>query len=128
MNKVVYVKAFFKLTGKTVTKDVPTGRKRPGIFGGERDITKQVTEWEKTGYSDCEIDGDRLSKDLSKAIDNLNENGYYVVSVTETTPGRFDWNYEYRDHSGGYGYGYGYSVTEGLIVVAKLAENTHTNQ
>jgi len=34
MNKVVYVPAFFKPTGKEVTKKVPTGEKKKGFFGG----------------------------------------------------------------------------------------------
>lgn len=118
MNKVVYISSYFKPTGKNVTKNVPTGEKKSGLFGGEKDVTKKVTEWVQTGHSDCEIDGQRLANDLSEAVEELNISGYEIVSVTETTSGRYSWA-KGGISDGGYGYGYGYSITEGLVVVAK---------
>lgn len=119
MNKVIFVRSYFKPIGKEVTKSVPTGEKKTGLFGGEKDVTKKVTEWEQTGYSDTEIDGERLSKDLANAVEELNNNGYEIVSVTETTSGRYHWATGPQGNIGGWGYGYGYSITEGLVVVAK---------
>lgn len=118
MNKVVYISSYFKPVGKHVTKVVSTGEKKSGLFGGEKDVTKKITEWEQTGYSDTDIDGERLASDLSKAVEELNKNGYEIVSVTETTSGRYHWATK-GINDGGLGYGYGYSITEGLVVVAR---------
>lgn len=124
MNKVIYVEAFFKPIGKIKTIKVPTGEKTRGFFGGEKDVTRKEDRWEQTGWSDCEIDGARLADDVSRAIAELNDNGYEVVSVSDVTSGRYSWKYETKGGPGkgggwGYGYGYGYSVTEGVMIVAK---------
>ncbi len=129
MNTVVYVPAFFKAIGENVTKKVPTGETKKGFFGGEKELTKEVTEWVQTGYSDKWIDGDRLSKDISKAVSKLNNDGYEVISVTPITSGNYSYNYAYKGAYGsgsliegggyGYGYGYGYSYTEGVTIIAK---------
>lgn len=122
MNKVVYVNAHFKPAGKIRTVKVPTGEKKKGFFGGEKDVTRKEEQWEQTGWSDCEIDGERLAQDIEKAIANLNSQGYEVVSVTPLTSGAYNWAYKTggSSHAGwGYGYGYGFSYTEGVTVVAK---------
>jgi len=46
LNKVIYVQAFFKPIGKEVTKKVPTGEKKKGLFGGEKEVFKKVKEWQ----------------------------------------------------------------------------------
>jgi len=117
VNKVVYVSSYFKRIGKNVTKKVATGEKKKGILGGEKDITKKVTEWVETGCSDCEIDGDRLAQDIGKAVQQLNSEGYEVVSVTEVTSGRYSWATTGGNNNAGYGYGY--SITEGVTIVAR---------
>ena len=124
LNKVVYVPAFFKPVFENVTKKVPTGEKKKGLFGGEKDITKKVTELQQTGYSDKLIDGERLSVDITHAVDKLNEDGYEVVSVTPLTSGDYSFKWELHrgghHHGGsGFGYGYGYSYTEGVTIIAK---------
>jgi len=76
----------------------------------------------KTGFSDSEIDGGRLTQDLQQAVRQLNNDGYDVVSVTPVASGSYRWKYEQAQGStygGGYGYGYGYSYTEGIIFVAQ---------
>lgn len=125
MQKVIYVRASFKPLGKNVTKNVPTGEKKKGFFGGEKDVIKQVTEWEQTGYSDCEIDGALLAEQIGEAISSLNSEGYKVVQIIPVTSGRYDWAYKVNSFKssgeGGYayGYGYGYSYTEGVTIVAE---------
>ena len=119
MNKVIYITSYFKPIGKNVSKNIPTGEKTKGFFGSEKDVVKKVVEWEQTGHSDTDVDGERLSVDLSNAVEELNRNGYEVVSVTETTSGRYNWATGAQGNIGGWGYGYGYSITEGLVVVAK---------
>ena len=117
MNKIVYVPAFFESVGKDKTVKVPTGEKKKGFFGGEKDVTRKETQWEQTGWSDCRIDGQKLSNDLSEVVSGLNNEGYEIVSVTPITSGSYNW--EYNVGSGGYSYGYGYSYTNSLIVTAK---------
>lgn len=125
MNKVVYVPAYFAPIGEEKTIKVPTGEKKKGLFGGEKDVMRKEKQWVQTGLSDREIDSDRLAQDLESAVTNLNNKGYEVVSVTPITSGAY--NFKYRMNSGGYegkgyggyGYGYGYSYTDSLIVTAK---------
>ena len=124
MNKVVYVETFFKPTGKVTTVKVPTGEKTRGFFGGEKNVLRKEEKWEQTGWSDCEIDGARLAKDVAAAITELNDQGYEVVTVSDVTSGRYNWAYKTSGGPGanggwGYGYGYGYSITEGVMIVAK---------
>ena len=133
MDKVVYVKAYFRPIGKEVTVEVPTGETKKGLFGGEKHITRKEKQWKSTGWSDCEIDGERLSEDLQRTIDALNKEGYSIKSITSILSGAYNYRYEVEDITssprifrdteavkGGasYGYGYGYSYTESLIVHA----------
>lgn len=124
INKVVFVAAKFKPIGKVKTVKVPTGEKKKGIFGGEKDVMVKEKNWEQTGWSDCEIDGGLLSENLQVAILNLNEEGYEVVSVTPVTSAKYDYKWNQQKGASqwggsGFGYGYGYSYTEGLTIVAK---------
>lgn len=50
MNKVIYIKSFFKPVGKEVTAEVPTGEKKKGLFGGEKEVTRKETRWKQTGF------------------------------------------------------------------------------
>lgn len=133
-NKVVYVKSFFKPVGKEITIEVPTGEKKKGLFGGEKNITRKETRWEQTGYSDCEIDGERLANDVAKAISKLNQESYEVISVLPIISGSYYYKYEANGItssprifgnteavSGGasYGFGYGYSYTEGVSIISR---------
>jgi hypothetical protein len=124
MNKIVYVQAYFKPLFKEVTVKVPTGEKKPGLFFGERDVTKKVKQLEQTGWSDREVDGQRLAEDIHEVVTQLNREGYEVVTLQTSTSGAYAYKYEH--HKGGlnvggsgYGYGYGYSYTEGVTIVAK---------
>ena len=133
MDKVVYVAAYFAPIGKEVTVKVPTGETKKGLFGGEKQVTVKEKQWQQTGWSDSQIDGARLAKDIAAAVDELNANGYRVSSITPITSGNYDFKYQYKEGSGGggsssyingisgafgYGYGYGYSYTTGVVIVA----------
>lgn len=134
VNKVVYINAYFKPVGKYVTVNVPTGETKKGFFGGEKPVCAKQQQWQQTGWSDCLIDGVRLSKDIAGAVDSLNQDGFEVVSVTPITSGAYCYQYsaqgitssprillETEKVSGGgsYGYGYGYSFTEGVTLIAR---------
>ena len=122
MNKVVYVEAHFKPVGKVKTISVPTGEKKKGFFGGEKVVTRKEEQWEQTGWSDSEVDGERLAQDIERAVNELNESGYEVVSLTPITSGDYNWAFRTADSpkkSWGYGYGYGFSYTEGMTIIAR---------
>ena len=133
-NRIVYVKACFKAVGKNITRHVPTGEKKKGLFGGEKDITREETRWEQTGWSDREIDGERLATDVANTVAQLNQNGYEVVTIFPVISGNYFYKYqsqgissskrimsETEQVSGGasYGYGYGYSYTEGVTIIVR---------
>lgn len=106
LNKVVYIPAFFEPIGKDKKIKVPTGEKKKGFFGGEKDVTRKETKWEQTGWSDCSIDSARLASDLAQEVEKLNRDGFEIVSVTPITSGAYDWSY--KVNSGGFeGKGYG---------------------
>lgn len=125
MNKVVYVKAKFKPVGKEVTVKVPTGETKKGLFGGEKEVTVKKQEWQQTGWSDREIDGERLSEDINLAVEKLNKTGYEVVAIQPITSGAYNYTWGKYGDPGNYGaptcysYGYGYSYTEGVTIIAK---------
>ena len=133
MNKVVLVKSYFVALGKEITVKVPTGEKKKGFFG-EKEITRKDKQWKQTGWSDCDIDSERLVLDLELVINTLNSDGYKIQSITPVISGSYNYKYQAQGISssarfignteavsGGasYGYGYGYSYTNSLIVVAE---------
>lgn len=139
MEKVIFVQAHFRPLYKEVTIEVPTGEKKKGLFGGEKDVTTKEKKNQATGeLSDSEIDGVRLAEDCQKTIDSLNNEGYSVISITPVESGAYTYQAQEvasstevttvgggigkgkvtEKISGGVSYGYGYSYTEGLIVVA----------
>lgn len=124
MNKTVYVPSYFQPIYKEVTVKVPTGNTKR--FLGLIDIDEKIRKKEvvQDGWSDCQIDGERLNNDVGHVIDKLNREGYEVISITPATSGT--WAYKYKENTihkgagkGSYGYGYGYSYTEGVLVLAK---------
>ena len=132
MNKVVYVKAFFKPIVVQKAVDVPTGETKKGFFGGEKQVKRTELKLVQTGSSDREIDGIRLVDDITLAVNKLNYQGYEIVSITDVTSGNYAFEHNHagtnstKGISGyvggggwGYGYGYGYSYTEGVIILAQ---------
>jgi len=91
MNKVVYVKAYFRSEGKK---------------GGSGE------------GSDCVIDGARLAGDVEKAVAVLNREGYEVVAISGVLSGAHHHRVDlYSVDDGAYGYGYGFSYTEGVMII-----------
>jgi len=129
MDRVIYIKAYFCAIGKEVVTKVLTGEVEKGMFGGKKEVKKKIKKWKQTGWSKTEIDGKRLSSDLGKSIKELNENGYFVKTITPIISGAYNFNSEGIKSSkrllseteavkGGASYGYGYSYTDSLIIVA----------
>ena len=78
----------------------------------------------QAGATDCEIDGEALARDVQQRIDDLERDGYEVVTVVPISSGGYGYEREFRRHweswfSAGAGYGYGYSYTEGVLVLAR---------
>jgi hypothetical protein len=107
MNKTVYVSALFKEIGECRTVQVPSGKR--GFLG--RETTTSEQRWVSEGYSDSEVDGARLQRDVQRAVDELNAEGYDIVSLVPVESGAYNWSPE--------GYSYGYSYTEGIIILAR---------
>lgn len=104
--------------------EVPTGEKKKDLFRREREVMVQETRWEQRGWSDREIDGERLAEDLAQLTHELNEDGYEVINVVPIISGAYHWQYESQgvtsrprmflgteavSGGGGYSYGYGFS-------------------
>ena len=127
MNKVVYVKAYFKPLMKEQTVKVPTGEVKKGLFGGQKEVTRKEKQLVETDeFSDCSVDGERLTADIDQAVAALNNEGYEVISITPVTSGSYQYRYQtdkWVSTTGGwgwgYGYGYGFSMTEGVTILAR---------
>lgn len=124
MNRIVYVPAHFVEQGRYEKVEVPTGKSETGMFGIKRPITRTEERFVKTGSSDCDIHAARLADDLSKAVAQLNHDGYEVVTITPITTGRHHAEVltEFGQGIEG-GLGYGYSFTKGLIITARRVAN-----
>jgi len=123
VNRVEFVRSKFLPIGENVTKKVPTGEKKKGIFGGEKEVTEKQTEWVQTGYSDSKIDDRQLAQDVLDKISELNDAGYKVVSTQAFQSGDYSYNAKSGTVAGsggwGWGYGYGYSYTSAIMIIAE---------
>lgn len=91
----------------------------------EEPVYETREEWVPTGKkSDTYIDIEDFSKRITDACNNLHEDGYDVLSIISTIDGRYNYNTSAgpMGQAGGYGwgYGYGYSVTDAVVIIAKL--------
>jgi hypothetical protein len=127
-NKVVYVAAHWAPVGKYKAVSVPTGEKRAGWFGGEKNVTRKEQRFIQTGISDCDVDTERLAEDVANAVAGLNAAGYEVVTIAPLISGAYHaeakWGWT---GNGGVGYGYGYSFTKGVVITARLSRPLQTN-
>ena len=119
MNKLVYVKARFKPVGCEIEVQEPTGETRQGLFG-KKEVFRRKKKWKQTGWSDKEIDGMQLAQDIDKVVDELNGQGYEVISITPITSGAY--SYKILPTFGSQcdaAYGYGFSYTKGVVILAR---------
>ncbi|PJO49348.1 hypothetical protein [Brucella pituitosa] len=106
LNKTIFVQAFHKKLWKEEAIDVPTGEVRKGVFGREKPVQEKNTQLVHVGFSDCEIDGARLASDVQSASEQLQAEGFELVSLTPVI-------------SGNRANGYGCSFTEGVIMISQ---------
>ncbi|MGP9510887.1 MULTISPECIES: hypothetical protein [unclassified Halomonas] len=140
--KTVSVRADMGDIKKKVTKQRQVGTrtvtKTKGIlkketYEVEEPIYEQYDEFVSTGErSDTFIDIEGFSKKIMDACNALANDGYEVVHISDVIDGRYHWQkWEGQNKHGsfgqngttwgaGWGYGYGYSVTDGVVITAKL--------
>ena len=86
-NRIVYVPAHWAPIGKNKTVKVPTGEKKVGFFGGEKDVTRSESQFVQTGTSDCDIDAKRLADDIAKAGRIANVDDLVAINGDGFDPG-----------------------------------------
>ena len=131
--KCIWVAAHFKEVGSWRTKSVQMGTENKTIEKGffkKRQVEEEVPifeerrEWVMTGVSDCDIDGERFSKDIGTAINALEVDGFEIVSITPVLCGSYKFDVKApvinAADRASYGWGYGFSYTSGATVVARL--------
>ncbi|MFQ6757068.1 MAG: hypothetical protein D9V46_01560 [Deltaproteobacteria bacterium] len=93
-------------------------------FEVEEPVYEVREEWVSTGKkSDTCIDIEDFSKRITDACNSLDAEGYDVLSIISTVDGRYSFNTNagVMGQGGyGWGYGYGYSVTDGVVIIARL--------
>ncbi len=124
MIKTVWVDAYFLKKGQWEEYEEATGETKKGFFGGERAVTVKKKRWvELNEYRDDRIDGARLSQDTELALNQLEAEGFEVLSITPVISGNYSWtNYSKSSVNSGAAStcaSWGYSVTEGVIVTAR---------
>lgn len=123
MIKTVWIDAYFKKKGRWETYEEDTGDIKKGLFGGEKPVVVKKKRWiELDEYRDDIINGAELSRNTEKVLNQLESEGFDVLSITPVISGSYGW----QPYSKSVGIGsadtcasYGYSYTEGFIVIAK---------
>ena len=115
--KTIWIKAHFQKFGYWAEKDEPTGEVKRNLLGGEKLVYAKKKMWiETTDYRDDLIDGERLSRETEIALNELDSEGFDVLSITPAISGHCGIDV---DKSGTYPTSWGYSHTEGIMIVAK---------
>lgn len=135
MIKTIFIHAHFNPIIRDIVENVPTGETRKNWFGNEKQVTKRVASQKITGWSNSEIDGERLSTDINNEIGKWSSENIRIISISPITSGSY--NYQFSSQgisssprllsdtekvSGGrsYGFGYGYSYTEGVLICIEI--------
>ncbi|WP_343686091.1 hypothetical protein [Chryseobacterium gleum] len=136
MIKTIFVPTHFKAIIQNLADDVPTGETKRNWLGQEKQITKRIISPKIVGWSDSEIDGEKLSSDVNTELEKLASQNARIISVVPITSGRYNYQYssegisssrrvfsETEKVSGGgsYGFGYGYSYNEGVLICVEIS-------
>ena len=129
--KTVSIRANMAPVMKEVTKNRQIGtktiKKTKGVFKKEeyeeeQPIFENYKEMVPTGeYSDTSINIEEFSEMIMKVCNDLHSEGYDVINMSDIIDGRYQWD-TIHILSEFTGYGFGYSVTDGMIVTAKLKD------
>lgn len=128
-SETIFVQAKFQTNYVERVVKVPTGHTTKNFLGFTKEETRNERQVHRDGTSDCGIDGEQLSRDVSKTINDKLRDGYRVLTIVPITSG--NWAYQTGKISGGgnnygsktidpvqgdFGYSYGYSYTEGMLI------------
>lgn len=135
MLKTIFIPAYFKPILQNVAENIPTGETKKNWLGSEKQITKRIVSEKIVGWSDSEIDGERLSSDINKEIEKWASKNIRIISISPITSGRYNYQFSSQGISssprifsetekvsggGSYGYGYGFSYTEGVLICIEI--------
>lgn len=90
MFKVIHVKSKTIPIYGDVVKTVKTGKTFRQYGKLHEETTQEVVHGIK-GYSESEIDGEELSKDIESKMNSLVSDGYEIVNIMPITSGKFDY-------------------------------------
>lgn len=131
MFKTIFIPATFKEITELSEIKIETGEVKKNWLGVEKKVYKTSYSPKVIGYSDKEIDGNKLSENVNKEIIKWEEKGFRVISIVPITSGSYNYQYdnskissrervfgntEKIEGGGSYGFGYGYSYTEGVLI------------
>lgn len=124
-HKVLHVKAFFKKIGPEgshpVYKDLDKSAQIDDPWTNKKVAVAELAK--VTQYSDCEVDSDRLSRDLEQALTELTNAGYMLKEIVPITSGKYHSDvYSSLLGKNAYPFAYGYSYTDSLIVVGQKVD------
>lgn len=110
--------------------------KRKSLFSSEKVLVDEPLYEERTemvadGESDTHVDGEKLAVDIESLLNELDRDGYDVLTITPLASGRYRVEKEsgtgFINIPGGGGqlpwasnYAWAYSVSDGVIVTARL--------
>jgi|TARA_B100000745_G_scaffold139998_1_gene91408 hypothetical protein len=106
MAETVFIKSkFIKVSEqKTICRE-----DADSLWGGKSKRKEDVEYELHYEYSDCFVDGEQLSIDVNRAIEDLIGKGLTVISITPVTSGQY---------GSSLNSGYGFSYTEGMLIAA----------
>lgn len=121
-HKVLHVKAFFKKMGPEgshpVYKDLDKSAQIDDPWTNKKVAVAKLAK--VTQYSDCEVDSERLSRDLEQALTELTNAGFILKEIVPITSGKYHSEvYSSLLGKDTYPFAYGYSYTDSLIVVGQ---------
>lgn len=97
------------------------------MFGGTKVVEMPVMEMRKVDIPirqpDTRVDLDKLAAAVDAACNELDEAGHEIVAVNPIQSGRYAAQERRDEQYGkplGWAYGYGYSVTDGMLITARL--------
>jgi hypothetical protein len=138
MIKTIFIPAYFKPILQNVSENIPTGETKRNWLGAEKPITKRIVSEKVVGWSDSEIDGERLSNDINSEVEKWSSKNVRIISISPITSGRYNYQYSSQGISssprllsdtekvsggGSYGFGYGYSYTEGVLICIEIIDD-----
>ena len=97
-------------------------------FWEDRPDYETREQWVGTGkFLPTEVDLEEFSRIIQQVCDELCESGYLIDRVIPIDSGRYETNANTQiigQGGAGWGWGYGYSVTDKVIIIGKLADES----